>query len=303
MRTNMQAEKSHNLNKNDYHQLIKFALLEDLGGCIDLNFDITSAWTLPKDLQAEAKIISRQDGIIAGIEVAKSTFGYLEPKIYFISHKKDGELIRSGELVATLRGNAHPLLTAERTALNFLQRLSGIATITHSYVEAVKGTGATITDTRKTLPGWRRLEKWAVTQGGGVNHRIGLYDAVLIKENHATAGNGLTAVLESIQNMQSNTEKKIPVFVEVETLEQIEPILKYRPDRIMLDNMNSDAMRTAVKCIRKSDSDITIEATGGYNLTTVREAAETGVDLISVGSITHSAPTFDLTLLFDSTVN
>jgi nicotinate-nucleotide pyrophosphorylase (carboxylating) len=201
-------------------------------------------------------------------------------------------------VVATLKGNAHPILTGERTALNFIQRLSGIATATHSFVKAVKGTKVAITDTRKTTPGWRQLEKWAVRKGGGVNHRIGLYDAVLIKENHATASNGLSSAINRIRKIQFESQKDIPIFVEVERLEQLDSVIKSQPDRIMLDNMGSDVMRTAVKSIRKSDPTINIEATGGFSLSTVRDAAETGVDLISVGSLTHSAPAFDLTLLF-----
>ena len=176
--------------------------------------------------------------------------------------------------------------------------MSGIATTTHSFVNAIKGTKAAITDTRKTTPGWRQLEKWAVLRGGGVNHRIGLYDAVLIKENHATASNGLSSAINRIRKIQFESQKDIPIFVEVERLDQIDSVIKSQPDRIMLDNMGSDVMRTAVKSIRKSDPTINIEATGGFTLSTVRDAAETGVDLISVGSLTHSAPAFDLTLLF-----
>ncbi len=294
----MKTKKLDNLNPNEYEPLIKMALTEDLGGVIDVNRDITSTLTLTKKLQAEAQIISRQDGVIVGLEIARSTFDHLDPEIDFSPHKIDGDFVRSGDIVATLKGNAHPILTAERTALNFIQRLSGIATKTHSFVNAIKGTKAAITDTRKTTPGWRQLEKWAVVKGGGVNHRIGLYDAVLIKENHATASKGLSSAINRIRKIQSESQKNIPVFVEVERLEELDSVIKSQPDRIMLDNMSSDAMRTAVKSIRKSNPTINIEATGGFSLLTVREAAETGVDLISVGSLTHSAPAFDLTLLF-----
>lgn len=294
----MKTKKSDNLDPNDYEPLIKMALIEDLGGVIDINRDITSTLTLTKDLKAQAQIISRQDGIIAGLEIAQSTFDHLDPEVDFSLHKNDGDFVKSGDIVATLKGNAHPILTAERTALNFIQRLSGIATTTHSFVNAIKGTKAAITDTRKTTPGWRQLEKWAVLRGGGVNHRIGLYDAVLIKENHATASNGLSSAINRIRKIQFESQKDIPIFVEVERLDQIDSVIKSQPDRIMLDNMGSDVMRTAVKSIRKSDPTINIEATGGFTLSTVRDAAETGVDLISVGSLTHSAPAFDLTLLF-----
>ena len=294
----MKTKKLDNLNPNEYEPLIKMALTEDLGGVIDVNRDITSTLTLTEKLQAEAQIISRQDGVIVGLEIARSTFDHLDPEIDFSPHKIDGDFVRSGDIVATLKGNAHPILTAERTALNFIQRLSGIATKTHSFVNAIKGTKAAITDTRKTTPGWRQLEKWAVVKGGGVNHRIGLYDAVLIKENHATASKGLSSAINRIRKIQSESQKNIPIFVEVERLEELDSVIKSQPDRIMLDNMSSDAMRTAVKSIRKSNPTINIEATGGFSLLTVREAAETGVDLISVGSLTHSAPAFDLTLLF-----
>ena len=299
----MKTEGSNRLDADEYDQLIKIALREDLGGTIDLNRDITSAWTLKENLQAEAAIVSRQNGVIAGLEIAKSTFKHLDSEIDFSPHINDGDFVRSDDLIATLKGKAHPLLTAERTALNFLQHLSGIATATYYFVKAVKGTKAAITDTRKTTPGWRRLEKWAVLQGGGVNHRMGLHDVVLIKENHATASKGLPAAIEQIRSFQTGNQRNIPLFVEVETLDQLDPVLKNHPDRIMLDNMNIATLNTAVKHIRKSDSAITIEATGGYNLSTIREAAETGVDLISVGSLTHSAPAFDLTLLFESAVD
>ena len=299
----MRSERSNHLNVEEYNQFIKMALTEDLGGTIDLKEDITTTWTLKKGLQAEAKIISRQDGVIAGLEIAKSTFHCLDPGINFSIHKNDGEFVRLNDPIATLNGNAHPLLTAERTALNFLQHLSGIATATYSFVKAIKGTKAAITDTRKTTPGWRQLEKWAVVQGGGVNHRMGLYDAVLIKENHAVAINGLPLAIDRVRTVQTEKQRNVPIFVEVETLEQLDPVLKYRPDRIMLDNMDTDTLHTAVKYIRKSAPTITIEATGGYSLSTIREAAETGVDLISVGSLTHSAPAFDLTLLFKSAID
>ncbi len=282
-----------------YSQLLDWALAEDLGGAIDLQNDITSAWTLDAGARASARIIARQAGVLAGVEVARATFARLDPALSFAALAEEGETVAKDQVLIRLEGSAHALLSGERTALNFLQRLSGVSTLTRSYVGAVEGTHARITDTRKTTPGWRHLQKWAVLQGGGVNHRMGLHDAVLIKENHAAACGGVDEAVRRARQRAAAFGRKIAVFVEAETLAQVESLIPLGPDRIMLDNMANETMRQAVALIRAADPSIAIEATGGYTLETVAAAAATGVDLISIGALTHSAPALDLSMLFD----
>ena len=279
----------------DYKQLVDLALREDLG-TIDVQADLTAAWTVAKDAEDNARIIARRAGIIAGIEVARTVFARLDERIRFLPQVEDGAPVAADEVLIRLQGSARALLAGERTALNFLQQLSGVATLTGLYVDSIEGTSARITDTRKTTPGWRQLQKRAVQLGGGVNHRMGLYDAVLIKENHATAAGGVRQAVAKAQ--LQNLDKRVPIFVETETLDEVQDALAEGPDRIMLDNMDAAAMRQAVETIRASNQTIEIEATGGYSLETVREAAETGVDLISIGALTHSAPALDMSMLF-----
>ena len=204
----------------------------------------------------------------------------------------DGDEVAEGQTLVRLQGRARSLLAGERTALNFLQQLSGVATLTRRYVEALSGTATRITDTRKTTPGWRHLQKWAVRLGGGVNHRMGLYDAVLIKENHAAAAGGVRAAIREARGQAA------PIYVEAENLAEVEEALAGGPDRILLDNMDAPTLHRAVALIRAANPAIEIEATGGYTLATVREAAAAGVDLVSIGALTHSAPALDLSMLF-----
>ncbi|MFT5090406.1 MAG: nicotinate-nucleotide pyrophosphorylase (carboxylating) [Candidatus Latescibacterota bacterium] len=295
--TNATEEKK--LSPAIYSQLVEWALAEDLGGTVHLQNDITSAWTLNADNRASARIIARQQGVLAGIDVARATFARLDPELSFIALAADGDSVEKEQVLLRLEGSAHALLTGERTALNFLQRLSGVSTLTRRYVNAVEGTKARITDTRKTTPGWRHLQKWAVLVGGGVNHRMGLYDAVLIKENHAAACGGVDAAMQRARRQAAASGREVALFVEAETLEQVESLLPLAPDRIMLDNMTDETMREAVALIRSANGEIAIEATGGYTLATVASAAATGVDLISLGALTHSAPALDLSMLFD----
>ncbi len=278
-----------------YEQLVDLALREDLG-TIDVEADLTAAWTVAKDAEDSARIIARQAGISAGIEVARAVFARLDERICFLPQVEDGAPVAADEVLIRLQGSARALLAGERTALNFLQQLSGVATLTDLFVDAIEGTTARITDTRKTTPGWRQLQKRAVQLGGGVNHRMGLYDAVLIKENHATAAGGVGQAVAKAR--LQNLDKRVPIFVETENLDEVRDALAEGPDRIMLDNMDAATMRQAVETIRASNQTIEIEATGGYTLETVREAAETGVDLISIGALTHSAPALDMSMLF-----
>jgi nicotinate-nucleotide pyrophosphorylase (carboxylating) len=275
---------------NDSHanNLIRSALSEDLG-----KGDITSQTLIKDNLTGKAIIIAKQDGIIAGLDVAKTVFKIVDKKTIFQPSKKDGERVKTGDQIAIIRGKVTSLLSAERTALNFLQRLSGIATLTSEYVYQVKGTRAKILDTRKTTPGLRVLEKYAVKMGGGTNHRMGLYDMILIKENHIKAAGGIG---EAMRKARASI-KKTKIEVEVSNLREVIEAVASSPDWIMLDNMNPREMKKAVNIIRSENPGIKIEASGGVSLKNVRKIALNGVDFISVGALTHSAPALDLSMI------
>lgn len=277
-------------------KLIDLALKEDLGPG-----DITSVALFgKKGSKVKTRLQAKELLILAGLEVAAAVFKKVNPQIRFRPKKKDGDPVMDGEILAELEGLAASLLSAERVALNFLQHLSGIATLTHCFVQQVKGTFAKILDTRKTLPGWRRLEKYAVKVGGGVNHRMGLYDAFLIKDNHLALSGSIT---EAVQKVKAANRKKLKIEVEVTTLQGLEEALKAEADWILLDNMTLEDLRLAV--IRRNEFarregriiDVPLlEASGGVNLENVRAVAQTGVDFISVGALTHSAPAVDISL-------
>lgn len=267
---------------------VKSALAEDLG----LTGDITTNATVAQDVTATAVIAARKPGVIAGLQLAEASFRALDPDCAFDVCVPDGGAVKAKDAVAKISGNARALLTAERVALNYLGRLSGIATLTRAYADAIAGTKARIADTRKTTPGLRALEKYAVRCGGGQNHRTGLFDAVLIKDNHIVAAGGLRSAIEAARRAAGHMVK---IEVEVDTLEQLDAVLDYDVDAVLLDNMTTKQLESAVariagRCIA--------EASGGVNLETVRGIAETGVDLISVGALTHSAPVLDLGLDF-----
>jgi nicotinate-nucleotide pyrophosphorylase (carboxylating) len=267
--------------------LIHLALSEDIG-----SGDVTSKALLGSEASGQAVIVAKQEGVVAGLPVARMVFRAVNPTVNFRMLKRDGDRIRKGEKVALVRGKIQGILSAERTALNFLQRLSGIATLSARYVEKVKGPKAKILDTRKTTPGLRVLEKYAVKTGGGENHRMGLFDMILIKENHIKAAGGLS---EAITRARSKCRKE-KVEVEVRNLSEVREAIKARPDWIMLDNMRIDHTRKAVRMIRSACRAVRIEASGSVNLKNVREIASTGVDFISVGALTHSAPALDMSL-------
>ena len=254
------------------------ALEEDLGAV----GDITTDAIVPAEANGEAAIVARQAGVIAGLDLAEAAFKALDPQLRFVRVVQDGGEVDSGGTIATVAGKTSALLTAERTALNFLGRLSGIATLTAAYVKAVAGTGARIACTRKTTPGLRALEKYAVRAGGGVNHRFGLYDAVLVKDNHIAAAGGLAPALERLRARSGHVVK---VEVEVDTLDQLKEALGFAIDAVLLDNMDIKTLRQAVKLVAGR---VKTEASGGVTLEKVRKIAETGVDLISVGALTHS---------------
>jgi len=263
------------------------ALEEDLG-----SGDVTSTWTLSPHLRAQGYFLLKKDGVVAGLAVAREVFRQLDPSIQFTALVEDGTAVVAGQRIATIEGPAIPVLSGERTALNFLQRMSGIATAARHYVEAVAGTRAIVLDTRKTVPGLRALDKWAVALGGGQNHRQGLYDMVLIKDNHIVAAGSITQTLEQVR---AQNQAGLPVEVEVKTLAELEEALAFQPpvDRIMLDNMTVEEMQEAV---RRVDGRVPLEASGGVNLRSVRAIAETGVDYISVGALTHSVTALDISL-------
>jgi nicotinate-nucleotide pyrophosphorylase (carboxylating) len=272
----------------DAHTLIAAALAEDVG-----EGDFTSLWTVPAERRAEARIVAKAPGVIAGSEVAAEVFRRVDPSLEIEVAAADGTAVEQGALVMVVRGSARTILTAERTALNFMQQLSGVATMTRRYVRAVEVTGARVIDTRKTTPGMRLLEKAAVRAGGGANHRVGLYDMVMIKDNHIAAAGGITAAVEAVRRENA---RGLRVEVETTGLEEVREALAARVDRIMFDNMTPELMREAVALVRAADPRPETEASGGITLETIRGYAETGVDFISVGALTHSAPALDLSL-------
>lgn len=270
--------------------LVRAALLEDLGRAGDLT---TDAIVSPA-AQARMTIRARQPGVVAGLDLARLAFCLIDPAIVFAIEKPDGSALQPGDVVGRLEGSARGLLTAERTALNFLCHLSGVASVTRGIVEAVAHTSATIVDTRKTTPGLRAVEKYAVRVGGGGNHRFGLDDAVLIKDNHVAVAGGIRAAIE---RARAGVGHLVKVEVEVDTLLQLAEALEVGVDAVLLDNMAPDMLRDAVAMV--AGRAIT-EASGRINPQTAPAIAETGVDLISVGWLTHSAPVLDLGLDFEA---
>jgi nicotinate-nucleotide pyrophosphorylase (carboxylating) len=262
------------------------ALQEDLGAA----GDITTDSIVPLEAQGEAAIVARQTGVVAGLDLAEAAFRELDPDVRFERVVEDGGKVAAGGTIAQISGRTRALLTAERTALNFLGRLSGIATLTAAFVRAVDGTGARIACTRKTTPGLRALEKEAVRAGGGINHRFGLYDAVLVKDNHIAAAGGIAKALERLGARKGHAVK---VEVEVDSLEQLEEALRFPIDAVLLDNMDAATLKQAVKLVAGR---VMTEASGGVTLENVREIASTGVDLISVGALTHSPQNLDSSL-------
>ena len=252
--------------------------------------DITTDAIIPADATATAAIVARQAGVVAGLDLAEAAFKALDPDIRFTRIVADGGGVAAGGKIATVSGKTRAILSAERTALNFLGCLSGIATLTASYVKAVEGTGARIACTRKTTPGLRALEKYAVRAGGGVNHRFGLYDAVLVKDNHIAAAGGIAGALA---RLKSRAGHSVRIEVEVDTLDQLAEALKFPIDAVLLDNMDAATLREAVKLVAGR---VVTEASGGVTLENVREIASTGVDVISAGALTHSPRNLDSSL-------
>ena len=286
----MTIEKEPALDDVLLKPLVENALTEDLGR----RGDVTSQATIPADMQAQLQIKARQAGVICGIDLARLSFALVDAQIEFIAQVQDGEIVEVGAVLATVKGNARHLLTAERTALNFMTHLSGIATATRQIVDSVAQYPAQITCTRKTIPGLRIVQKYAVRCGGGRNHRLGLDDAILIKDNHiAIAGDIKTA----IQQAQKFAGHLIPIEVEVDTLEQLEQALDAGVSLVLLDNMSPETLSQAVTmCQGRAKT----EASGGITPETVQAAASTGVDFIAMGYLTHSTTALDIGLDFSA---
>jgi len=269
--------------------LVRLALEEDVG-----DGDVTTLWTVPGDRRCEAVIVAKQELVVAGVDCVREVYRAVDPDMVVDVAAGDGTRVEGGHVLVRLRGATRSLLVGERAALNFLGRLSGVATLTRRFVDAVAGTGARVIDTRKTTPGWRLLEKAAVRAGGGANHRIGLWDMVLVKDNHIDACGG---VAEAARAALDRNDRGLEVEVEVRSLEELEAVLPLGVDRILLDNMTPELLRRAVARVRALGAGRPLlEASGNVTLATVRKVAETGVDFVSAGALTHSAPSADVSM-------
>jgi len=275
--------------------IIETALAEDLGAG-----DVTGNLTIDARAESEGIILAREEAVLAGMPVVERVFLHADPKIVVSTRIAEGQRCRAGTVVADLAGPTRGILAGERLALNFLQRLSAVATMTSRYVEAVAGTGVRILDTRKTTPGLRELEKYAVRTGGGANHRMGLYDGILIKENHVHAAGGVTEALERVRSGLEGSDSRFLIVVEVENETQAREAVRAGADRLLLDNIGPAEMTRLVRRIREGEEEgagVQLEASGGITLANVGEYAATGVDYISIGALTHSIRAIDLSLL------
>ncbi len=269
--------------------IIDYALREDIG-----SGDITTNSIIPIDLQSTATMTAKSTGIIAGITVAEYIFKLLDPNITLKAFVQDGQSVNKGELILEITGSYRTLLTGERLALNFMQRMSGIATMTHNCVKELIGTKAQILDTRKTAPGLRLLDKYAVLMGGGTNHRIGLYDMVLLKDNHIKIAGGIT---NAIAQVKKHNIKSLKIEVETTTIDQVQEALTQGADIIMLDNMSTQMM---TQCVKLIGDQAKIEASGNMTIERLKEVAKTGIDFISIGALTHSVIAFDISMNIES---
>ncbi len=281
--------KKNGLNIESIKSVIDYALKEDIG-----NGDITTNSLIPLDLQTKATMEAKSTGVIAGLAIAEYVFRILSADITWKSFVNDGDKVSKGDLLLEISGSYRALLTGERVALNFLQRMSGIATMTANYVDALKGYKTKILDTRKTVPGLRLLDKYAVMMGGGTNHRIGLYDMVLIKDNHIKIAGGIT---NAVTQIKKNLPNGIKIEVETTTIEEVHEALATGVDIIMLDNMSNSTMAESVRII---GGQAKVEASGNMTMDRLKEVAATGVDFISIGALTHSVAAFDISMNIES---
>ncbi len=273
------------LNKIYVDNIIKTALLEDINYC-----DVTTDYLIPAEQNGKAEFVSKADGIVCGTEIAVRVFQILDENISFEILKKDGEEVKKGDLILTVKGKTAVLLKGERTALNLIQHMSGISTASNKYAKIVEGTNASIADTRKTLPGLRPLQKYAVMTGGAKNHRYNLSDAAMLKDNHIDAAGGITAAITKLRSKIGHMTK---IEVETRNLDELQEALDAKADIIMLDNMSPELMKKAVEITNKR---AILEASGGITDETLRAVAESGVDIISVGALTHSVKAFDISM-------
>ena len=280
------------INSSAVQSLIRLALDEDLGG----SKDVTTEALVDSSYNVDAKIISRENCCVSGGPLAAAVFQSIDPAVIYDELIKDGQTADAGEIVALIRGSAAAILTAERTALNFMQRLCGVASITRSFVEKCKTYGVTVLDTRKTTPGHRLLEKYAVSCGGGANHRMGLYDRVLIKDNHRGLWRGRNHGMQGLADAVWTARKCYPhllIEIEIESLSELEDVLPASPDWVLLDNMSPELM---TECVSLASGKVKFEASGGITLDSVEAVARSGIDAVSLGCLTHSAPSIDLSL-------
>lgn len=281
--------KNKYINDESLQAIIQLALMEDVG-----EGDHTSLASVPDEATNQAELIIKQDGVIAGLELALKIFKTVDESLQVGLFSEDGEQVKKGDVVLQVLGNAQAILTAERTVLNFMQRMSGIATYTRKLVDIIEGTGAKILDTRKTTPGLRILEKWAVTLGGGENHRFGLFDMILLKDNHIDFAGGIKQAIRSTQNYLQKINKPLRIEIETRSIEEVNEVIKYGGVHvIMLDNMDLETMEEAVRII---DNRYQTEASGSITEENIRAVAECGVDFISVGALTHSVKSQDMSL-------
>ncbi len=300
MSTPRSSPRGHLGNDLELDRVVRTALAEDLG----LSGDLTTQVAVPSDAVGTAYVTAREEGVLSGADAATATFAAVDPSVTIAWHQQDGDSLRAGTTLARIDGPSASILTGERVALNLLGHLSGIATRTRRFVDLVDGTGARIVDTRKTTPGLRALEKRAVVHGGGVNHRFGLHDAILVKDNHIGLGGGLHAVLDRLAR---HTGHLVRVEVEVDTLDQLRDVLSFDAKRlaqeqppvvhaVLLDNMTPEGVREGVDAVRAHPAPVVVEVSGGVSETTVRDLALAGPDVISVGALTHSVTCLDLGL-------
>lgn len=268
--------------------LIKLALNEDVR-----TGDFTSLWTLPEKQIETATLIAKENGVIAGIPIIELIFAELKSNVKIELFKKDGDMVNEGDKIVSITGETKTLLSAERVMLNFLQQLSGVATITYKYAQMLEGSKTKILDTRKTIPGFRTLQKYAVLAGKGLNHRMGLWDMILIKDNHIAAAGG---VLEAYEAVKKQNKNNLKIEIEVENLEQLKLLLNKGVDRIMFDNMDNLTMQKAVDLVKESKDTVETEASGNMTLERVKEIANMGLDFISIGALTHSVKALDISM-------
>lgn len=273
------------INQLYIDKIIETALLEDIN-----YLDVTTDYLIPQEQEGKALFLAKDNGILCGIEIAKQVFEKIQPDVEFITYKVDGEVLEKGDIIAQVNGKTRTILKGERTALNLLQHLSGIATATNKCVKLTEGTKAIIADTRKTLPGLRSLQKYAVTVGGGKNHRYNLSDGAMLKDNHIDAGGGIE---NAVAKLKDKLGHMVKIEVEVRNLDELKQAISAKVDVIMLDNMSPKLMAEAVKI---TDGKAILEASGGITDETITKVAQSGVDIISIGAITHSVKAFDISL-------